>query len=100
MNQSNNQNKTNREYRQFLIENTNSIMKTNCESLQRESLQHTSLQHQRLEGSTQSKAYPYLFNGINDNKTPYGYETSQPKQNYISHQKIETMKINPLQDNY
>lgn len=52
------------------------------------------------QGSFEKKSYPYLFNGLNDNKKPYGYETSLPKQLYLSHMQINSSRVNPLQRNY
>lgn len=83
-----NQIKTNNDYKQFLIKNTNMIMKYNCQKI---------IPHIQYENK---KAYPYLFNGINDYNQPYGYETSLPKQMYLEQERINSMKINPLQKNY
>jgi hypothetical protein len=44
------------------------------------------------------KTYPYLFNGIHDDKQPYGYENSMPKQSYISLEKMNSEKINLLKN--
>jgi hypothetical protein len=52
------------------------------------------------QGSFEKKAYPYLFNGLNDNKKPYGYETSMPKELYLSRMQLNSNRINPLQSNY
>ncbi len=77
--------KTNNEYRQYLIHNANTIIKTNF---------------QTVNSSFEKKAHPYLFHGINDNNKPYGYETSLPKEMYLSRQQIDSSKVNPLQNNY
>jgi hypothetical protein len=45
------------------------------------------------------KSYPYLFNGINDEKRPYGYETSYPKELYLYQLRVDNQKIIPLQNN-
>jgi hypothetical protein len=81
-----NQIRTNNDYRQYLIRNTNSIMTNNFQPV--------------YQGSFEKKAYPYLFNGINDNNKPYGYETSLPKEMYLSQQQLDSSKVNPLQNNY
>ena len=77
--------KTNNDYRQYLIYNTTNIMQNN--------FQLPDL------AEFEKKSYPYLFNGLNDNKKPYGYETSLPKQNYIHKEKIDSTKINILKEN-
>jgi hypothetical protein len=74
-------------YRQNLMKDTNEIMKRNCQNL---------TQVQVVPSNT--KSYPYLFNGINDNKLPFGYENSLPKQMYISREKMDSQKRNPLQN--
>ena len=53
-----------------------------------------------IQRQFKTNAYPYLFNGINDQTHPYGYETSIPKQSYLAQQQIESMRLNPLQNNY
>ena len=85
----NNSNLNNSSYRDFLMKNTNSIMKQNC--------QNPILNQVRVE-SMKIKTYPYLFNGINDNNQPYGYENSIPKQMYISHEKMDSQKRIPLKN--
>jgi hypothetical protein len=44
--------------------------------------------------------HPYLFNGIGDTSRPYGYETSLPKQIYLSYQSVESKKTIPLKKEY
>ena len=48
----------------------------------------------------EKKSYPYLFHGISDTKKPFGYESSLPKQIYLSQMQIDSNKVNPLQSNY
>lgn len=78
--------KTNNEYRQYLINNTTNIMQNNFQLPD--------------PAAFEKKSYPYLFNGLNDNKQPYGYENSLPKQIYLSQTQINSSRINPLQSNY
>lgn len=77
--------KTNNDYRQYLIHNSNNIMENNF---------------QTTKVSFEKKAHPYLFHGINDSNKPYGYETSLPKQLYLSQMKLNSIRVNPLQSNY
>jgi len=80
----------NNEYRQNLMKDTNTIMKNNFKNVYQ-----TTYQSMPID---KIKSYPYLFNGINDNKRPYGYESSEPKENYLINQKIQNNKRNPLQN--
>jgi hypothetical protein len=84
----------NNEYRQYLIKNANTIMQNNGNQVQSQNIQ-TRRQTIKIE----TKSYPYLFNGINDEKRPYGYETSYPKEIYLSQQQRENQKRIPLQSN-
>jgi hypothetical protein len=89
----------NNEYRQFLINNTNSIMAKNFYN----HIQHHS-QYQYDESNDitmkKIKVYPYLFNGIHDTNIPPGYETSRPKEIYLSQQRLDSEKRIRLQKNY
>lgn len=80
----------NNEYRQSLMKNTNTIMKNNFKNVYQTTYQSISSQN--------VKSYPYLFNGINDDKRPYGYESSEPKNIYLNNEKIENSKRIPLQN--
>ena len=72
------------------MKNTNTLMKINFKNVYQ-----TTYQSMPID---KIKSYPYLFNGINDNKRPYGYESSEPKENYLINQKIQNNKRNPLQN--
>ena len=75
----------NNEYRQLLVRNTNNIMKQNfCDKYNQISFQKTN-------------SFPYLFNGINDETKPYGYESTFTKEKYLNEQQIESKKRIPLQ---
>ena len=74
-------------YRQNLMKDTNEIMKSNYQNLIQVKIVPANI-----------KSYPYLFNGINDNNLPFGYENSLPKQMYISREKTDSQKRNPLQN--
>jgi hypothetical protein len=71
------------------MQNTNSIMKENFTNL-----------HPLHISFEKTNTYPYLFNGINDQKKPRGYEQSLPKENYIMRQMIDSKKVTPLRSNY
>lgn len=84
----------NNEYRQYLIKNTNTIMQQNCDQVQ---IQNYIKTHSHSQSKNQIKSYPYLFNGIYDEKRPYGYETSYAKEVYLSQQQNDSQKRIPLQ---
>ena len=84
----------NHEYRQYLIKNTNTIMQQNCDQVQIQNYIKT-----HSQSKNQIKSYPYLFNGIYDEKRPYGYETSYAKEVYLSQQQNDSQKRIPLQSN-
>ena len=85
----NSNNLNNSNYRDYLMKNTNDIMKQNC--------QNPNLNQVRIT-PINLKTYPYLFNGIHDNNQPYGYENSMPKQSYISLEKMNSEKRNLLKN--
>jgi len=64
---------TNQSYRQYLINNANDVMQVN---LNRQSPRNTE----------------YIYKSQLDNSTPYGYEHSDLKENYIRRQLRETAK--------
>ena len=42
---------------------------------------------------------PYTFNDVNDSSIPSGYETSQPKNLYLSREKLVSNQVRPLLQN-
>jgi len=76
----------NRDYREFLMKNTNMIMMSNYN--------HVS---QFDVPSIKQNTYPFLFNGFDDRRTPYGYETSIPKEKYMK--QLDNNRTNILKEN-
>jgi len=85
----------NNEYRQFLINHTNSIMEKNFHN---QSQTHSQYHYNDI--IEKMKTYPYLFNGIHDTNVPPGYETSTPKERYLSQQRLDSEKRIRIQKNY
>jgi len=85
----------NSKYRDFLVKNTNSIIKINYYTTMNE---NPSLQF-NTNTNTITNSH-YIFNGIQDNSKPYGYEESLPKNMYISNQQLNDKKYRPLQYGY
>ena len=46
------------------------------------------------------KNYPYTFNDINDATIPAGYETSLPKNLYLSRERLYSNQVRPLIQQY
>jgi hypothetical protein len=76
--------KTNRQYREYLQTNAPTIMVYNFETVPQ----------------VLGNAIPYLFNGVNDNSRPNGYETSEAKQRFLSEQSVFANQTRPMLSNY
>uniref|UniRef100_A0A6C0ETN5 Uncharacterized protein n=1 Tax=viral metagenome TaxID=1070528 RepID=A0A6C0ETN5_9ZZZZ len=76
-------------YRDFLIKNTNNIIKIN----------HSNNLNQ-INNDQRKNTSPYIFDGPNDNSKPYGYEESMPKNMYLSQQQLNNRMLRPLQYGY
>jgi hypothetical protein len=77
---------TNQSYRQYLIDNANSVMEVNLN----QACQQLCGCSYRSEQS--SKDVKYIYKSQLDNSTPYGYERSDLKTNYIERQIRETAR--------
>lgn len=75
---------TNRQYREYLQRNTPTIMKYNFETVP------------EVLGNN----IPHTFNGVNDNSRPNGYETSEPKERFLSEQSLFANQTRPMRYNY
>ena len=82
--------KSNYEYRQFLINNGVSIMGRNSKLFCGENAECL---HKSNNNNTFSK---YLFKNLQDNTTPYGYETSDLKNLYTSKQELNNSYVTPI----
>jgi hypothetical protein len=74
----------NREYREYLQKNTQTIMKYNFET------------SPQVLGNT----IPYLFHGVNDTSKPNGYESSEPKERFLFEQSLFVSQTRPMRSNY
>jgi hypothetical protein len=77
--------KTNVDYKNFLTKNATSIMKNNF---------NTAGKLNNLGNN-----YPYTFNDVNDNTIPRGYETSIPKNMYLTREQLVSNQVRPLINN-
>ena len=76
---------TNIKYKEFLTKNATYIMDHNFQSMGTHDL-----------GSN----YPYTFNGVNDNSQPNGYETSLPKNLYLTREQLTSNQTRPLMSHF
>ncbi len=81
----NNKITTDREYRTYLVNNAQSIMDYNFKTMGTSSLGRT---------------YPYTFYDVNDRSIPPGYETSIPKNLYLTREQLVANEIRPMLVSY
>lgn len=86
--------KSNKDYRRFLIQNTNTIMKYNFNNMMLENRTPTNV------FATVNNGAPYLYKSVDDTTIPYGYDTSYPKMIYLSRQQLDDKKRRPIQNGY
>tara|TARA_B110001450_G_scaffold256350_2_gene286456 strand:- start:9201 stop:9641 length:441 start_codon:yes stop_codon:yes gene_type:complete len=84
--------KTNLDYRRYLQNNADSIIKNNqlnaCDECS--ACPHIDNSNPILNSNDNNQLnQPYIFNSILSNNQPYGYETSDLKNIYISRQQLE-----------
>jgi hypothetical protein len=84
--------RTNSEYRKFLVQNTNSIMKFNFNNMIK---QTTTNQY-----PNQNFGQPYLYSSVQDSSMPIGYETSDLKSMYMSRQQLDDKKRRNVKMDY
>lgn len=89
-----NQITNNEEYRRFLVQNTDKIMKYNYDQMK---LYNQTSDH---ASSIHSSSAPYLYDTVQDDAKPEGYEDSFPKQNFLTRQQIDDKKRRLLKEEY
>lgn len=73
-------------YRDYLVKNTNMIMRNNMNNSTKENLSYIQkIQNQNNNG-------PYLYQTIDDSNKPYGYENSVPKNIFLTRQQLDDKK--------
>ena len=80
----------NYDYRQYLIKNAESLMNKNrmaCFMLNN---------NVRFGDSNYVPRNKYIFNSVNDNSQPFGYEQSDLKNLYLSRQQLDARKKAPI----
>jgi hypothetical protein len=81
---------TNSEYRKYLMDHANELMKLNFKTSLLEN--KTPIVHQPFKNGT-----PYLIRG---EEQPYGYENSFAKEMYLTRQVLDDKKRRPMQRTY
>jgi hypothetical protein len=91
--------RSNWQYRKYLINNAKDIMEYNF----RESSNDVGyykrpidLPNMQSNKVTNMNGTPYNFNSVLDNTKPFGYQTSDLKEMYLSREQLDARKISPV----
>ena len=91
--------KSNWQYRKYLTHNAKDIMAYNFrESSTDAGYYKRSIDLPNMQSNVVSNmnGVPYNFNSINDNSKPFGYQTSDLKELYLSREQLDARKISPV----
>lgn len=83
--------KSNWEYRNYLINNADKIIKQNQEEACGDCCSKNIYYENKKEHTT-----PYIYNSCSDKAKPYGYETSDLKDIYVSRQELQSRFVTPV----
>lgn len=87
--------KTNLDYREYLVKNADNIIKYNqleaCKNCCSCNPKYGSYRNDINNSTT-----PYLYKSCSDSNKPFGYESSDLKQIYLSSQELNSRMISPL----
>ena len=72
-------------YRDYLVKNTNMIMINNLNNTTKENRLY-------IRKQTNNNGVPYLYQTIDDNNKPYGYEDNIPKNIFLTRQQLDDKK--------
>ena len=84
---------SNEQYRQFLVSNTEMIMKENYYHMAKEN--HTKYEHKQY-----NYGGPHLYDSVQSDEKPYGYQDTYTKQMYLTRQQLDDKKRRLMRDNY
>jgi hypothetical protein len=91
--------KSNWEYRRYLTKNSKDIMEYNFRESANDvgyfkrPIDIPSIQSNLVNGIENT---PYKYNSILDKSTPFGYETSDLKQLYLTREQLDARKVSPV----
>jgi len=88
--------KTNWEYRKYLVDNADAIMKFN----QLESCDQCCACPARYGDDQPPTGTPFLFKSCTDSTQPYGYENSNLKIEYLSREQLQSRMTAPRLSQY
>lgn len=84
--------KTNWQYRKYMVENADAIIKAN----QLEACDQCCACPARYGTGESVPATPFLYRSCTDKTQPYGYETSDLKNLYLSEQQLQCRLVTPV----
>jgi len=84
--------KQNWEYRKYLVDNADSIIRQNQEN----ACDQCSNCKLDVDNSIKYPQAPYVYNTKNESSQPYGYEDSDLKNLYLSKQSLQSRQVIPV----
>ena len=84
--------KQNWEYRKYLVDNADSIIRQNQEN----ACDQCSNCKLDVDNSIKYPQAPYVYNTQNESSQPYGYENSDLKNLYLSKQNLQSIQVIPV----
>tara|TARA_B100000945_G_scaffold299781_1_gene280750 strand:+ start:226 stop:648 length:423 start_codon:yes stop_codon:yes gene_type:complete len=81
----------NYQYRQYLIKNADNIMKSNTEKTTDQCCFSKNIIHNKKP--TNNK---YIYQSCSDSNQPYGYETSDLKNVYLTRRELQSQLVSPI----
>lgn len=84
--------KTNWEYRKYMTQNADAIIRAN----QLEACDQCCACPARYGSGENVPSTPFLYRGCTDRSQPYGYETSDLKNLYLSEQQLQCRLVTPV----
>ena len=84
--------KQNWEYRKYLVDNADSIIRQNQEN----ACDQCSNCKLDVDNSIKYPQAPYVYNTQNESSQPYGYENSDLKNLYLSKQNLQSRQVIPV----
>ena len=85
--------KSNEEYRRYLVQNTDTIMKYNYDHMAKKNQTH-------YEHEPYNYGPPHLYMSIQEDTKPFGYEDTSTKQMYLTRQQLDDKKRRLMKDDY
>jgi len=82
----------NSQYRKYLITNADKIIKNN----QLEACDHCSSSTSQFGSGKQMSVTPFLYDTLHGNSKPYGYESSDLKNVYLTRKQLQSRQVTPV----